>query len=41
MCYKIYSDKKLDILIKEMANYFEEIGINSDEEIYEEDVKGE
>ena len=37
MSYKIYSDKKLNNLIKEMADYFEENDINSDDEIYEED----
>ena len=37
MSYKIFSDKKLYNLMKEMADYFEEIDINSDEEIYEED----
>ena len=37
MCYKIYSDKKLDNLIKEMGDYFEESDIHSDEDIYEED----
>lgn len=37
MSYKIYSDKKLNNLIKEMADYLEEIDIHSDEEIYEED----
>ena len=37
MSYKIYSDKKLYNLMKEMADYFEENDINSDDEIYEED----
>ena len=37
MCYKIFSDEKLYNLMKEMADYFKEIDINSDEEIYEED----
>ena len=37
MCYKIYSDKKLDNLMKEMDYYFEECGINSAEDIYEEE----
>ena len=37
MSYKIFSDKKLDNLMKEMAYYFEENDINSDEEIFEED----
>ena len=37
MSYKIFSDKKLNNLIKEMADYFEENDINSDEEIFEED----
>ena len=37
MSYKIFSDKKLYNLMKEMAYYFEESDINSDEEIYEED----
>ena len=37
MSYKIYSDEKLRNLIKEMADYFEEIDIYSDEEIDEED----
>ena len=37
MSYKIFSDKKLYNLMKEMAYYFEENDINSDEEIYEED----
>ena len=37
MSYKIYSDKKLDNLIKKMAYYLEEIDVHSDEEIYEED----
>lgn len=34
--YKFYSDKKLYNLIKEMANYFEEYGIGSEVEDYEE-----
>ena len=37
MSYKIFSDKKLYNLMKEMAYYFEENDINSDEEIFEED----
>ena len=37
MYYKIYSDKKLNNLIKEMADYLEEIDVHSDDEIYEED----
>jgi len=37
MSYKIFSDKKLYNLMKEMAYYFEENDINSDKEIYEED----
>ena len=37
MSYKIYSDKKLDNLIKEMADYFEESDIHSDEDIFEEE----
>ena len=37
MSYKIYSDKKLNNLIKEMADYLEEIDVHSDDEIYEED----
>ena len=37
MSYKIFSDKKLNNLIKEMADYFEENYINSDDEIFEED----
>ena len=37
MSYKIYSDKKLYNLMKEMAYYFEESDINSYEEIFEED----
>ena len=37
MSYKIFSDKKLYNLMKEMAYYFEESDINSDEEIFEED----
>lgn len=39
MSYKIYSDKKLNNLMKKMANYLEEIDIHSDEEIYEEDER--
>ena len=37
MSYKIFSDEKLSKLMKEMGYYFEESGINSDEEIFEED----